>query len=117
MIEQVGRDVTAPPLVRQGIRFIEQPTDGDVTAAQFTMRNVLEVTERVRVVQRPMFSERFPVVASLNAMKHGKTADVGAGEELAAPVKVEAPHVSTTLAKQLKSLGWWMVSPDALLEL
>ena len=81
------------------------------------MANVVEVAERVGIVQRPVLSERLPVVASLNAVKHDEAADVGAGEELAVAVEVEAPHVATALAEQLESLGRRMISPDTLLEL
>ena len=64
-----------------------------------------------------MLAERLPVIASLDAVEHDEPADVGAGEELAVAVEVEAPHVAPALAEQLESLGRRVISPDALLEL
>ena len=68
-------------------------------------------------MQRAVLAERLPVVASLDAVEHDEAADVGAGEELAVAVEVEAPHVAAALAEQLEPLGRRVVAPDALLEL
>src|SRR5262249_54963730 len=69
-----------------------------------------------RVVQRAVLAERLPVVAALDAVQHGEAADVGAVEQVAARVEVEAPGVAAALAEQLELPRDRVVAPDALLE-
>ena len=78
---------------------------------------MVEVAERVGIVERAVLAERLPVVSSLDAVEHDEPADVGAGEELAVAVEVEAPHVAAALAEELEPPGPRVVAPDALLEL
>ena len=109
MIEQVGGDVAAPPGRGQRVGLVEQAAHRHVAAADAVVTDVVEVAERVGIVQRAVLAERLPVVAALDAVEHDEPADVGAGEELAVAVEVEAPHVAAALAEQLESLasrGW-----------
>ena len=117
MIEQVGGDVAAPPRRGQRVGLVEQAAHRHVTAADAVVTDVVEVTERVGIVERAVLAERLPVVAALDAVEHDEPADVGAGEELAVAVEVEAPHVAPALAEQLESPRARVVAPDALLEL
>ena len=78
---------------------------------------MVEVAERVRIVKRPVLAERLPVIAPLDAVEHDEAAHVGAGEELAVAVEVEAPHVAPALAEELEPLARRVVAPHALLKL
>src|SRR5262245_54508925 len=78
---------------------------------------MIEITERVGIVERAVLAERLPVVSPLDPVEHDEPADVRAGEEPAAAVEVEAPHVAAAFAEQLESPGARVVAPDALLEL
>ena len=86
-------------------------------AADAGVTNVIEVAERVGIMERPVLAERLPVIAPLDAVEHDEPAHVGAGEELALAVEVEAPHVAPTLAEELEPLADRVVAPDALLKL
>ena len=69
---------------------------------KFACGDVVEVAVGVRVVQRAVLAERLPVVAALHAVQHREAAEVGAVEEVAVAVEVEAPGVAAALAEQLE---------------
>ena len=115
--EQVGRDVPAAPPGRPGVGLVEEAAGRDVAPVQAVVPDVVEVSIRVRVVKRPVLAERLPVVASLDAVEHHEPAHVGAGEEPAVRVEVQAPHVAAALAEELEAPGTGVIAPDALLEL
>ena len=117
MAEQVGGDIPAPPDLRQRIGVIKQPAHRHVPAAHTGVTNVVKIAERVRVMKRPMLAERLPVIASLDAVEHDEPAHVGAGEELALAVEVEAPHIAPALTEQLEPLAHRVIAPYALLKL
>src|SRR5262249_33337200 len=89
----------------------------DMAPSEITVRNMIEETECEWVVQRPVLAELFPIIAALDAMQHREAADVGAVEQIAVAVKVEAPRVAPAFAEQLEAARERMVAPDALLKL
>ena len=117
MPEQIGGDVTASPSRRERISLVKQAADGYMSAGHAGVANMVKITKRVGIVERPVLAERLPVIASLNAMKHHESADVGAGEELAVAVEVEAPHVAAAFAEELEPFARRVIAPDALLKL
>src|SRR5207253_712160 len=64
-----------------------------------------------------VLAERLPVVAALDAMQHDMAAHVGAVEQVAVPVEVQAPRVAAALAEQLEAMRQRVVTPHALLKL
>ena len=59
MAEQVGGDVTALATTGgQRIGLVKQAAHRHVSAAHAGVTNVVEVTERVRIVERPVLAER-----------------------------------------------------------
>src|SRR5438445_5295978 len=89
--EEVARDVLLVISRRVGSALIDNSAAGDVTALEVAVGNVLEIAEREGVVQRPMLAEALDVIAALDLVKHGLAAPVGAGDDVAVAVEVEAP--------------------------
>ena len=88
-----------------------------MAALEACVRDVVEVAVGVRVVQRAVLGEALDVVRPLHLVQHREAAPVGAGDDLAVPVEVEALGVAAALAEQLEPLRLRVVPPDALLEL
>ena len=57
MPQQISRDVFAPETFGKGIPLIDDAADGDMPALEIAMRDVLEVTVSVGIVQSPVLAE------------------------------------------------------------
>ena len=64
-----------------------------------------------------MFLKLFPQVSALHAMKHNVAANVGAVEQVAVPLEIQAPGVATTFTKKFKRFCHGVVTPHTLLKL
>ncbi len=100
--QQVAGDVGVAEARRQAVALVDDAAAGDVAAPEVLVGDVVEVAVGVRVVQRAVLAERLPVVAALNAVQHDEAAVVGAVEQVAVAVEVEAPRVAAALAEQLE---------------
>src|SRR5262245_27527003 len=63
-----------------------------------------------------MLAKALPIVTALHLVEHRIGANVGAGDQLAARVEVDAPRIASSFGKQFELPSTWMVAPDALLE-
>src|SRR5438552_1304178 len=68
--EQIVGDVFAAELFGQSIGLINNSAVSDVAAGEVCVRDMLEVTISVRVVESAMLAEAFPIVTALHAMGH-----------------------------------------------
>src|SRR5262249_46092698 len=91
--------------------------NSDVSAAGVAVRSVIEVTVGVRVVQGAVLAEQLPVVAALDAVQEDEAAVIGAVQQVAVAIEVEAPRVAAALTEQLEFPRPRMIAPDALLKL
>src|SRR5439155_11993371 len=64
--EQITRYVSAVEPGGKSAALIEDSAVGDMAAFEPGVGNMIEIAERVRIVQRPMFAESFDVVAALH---------------------------------------------------
>src|SRR5260370_28259881 len=95
--EQVGGEILAAEPFGEGVTLVDDAADGDMSAAEVAVRDMLEIPISVRVVQGPMLAELFPVVAPLHAMHHAEAAMVRAVKQVAAAVQVPAPSTVAAL--------------------
>src|SRR5437870_1677216 len=109
--QEVGGNVFPAEARRVGVAAVDNAADRDVAATEVLVRNVVEIAVGEWVMQRAVLAERLPVAAALNAVQHGKTADVGAVEQIAMAVEVEAPRVAAALAEELELVRQRLVAP------
>src|SRR4051794_36827544 len=88
-----------------------------VPSGEIGVWDMVEIPERIRIVQRAMFAKAFPVVRALNAMQMPVRAGVGAVNQFAILVKVQAPGIATAFAEKFESVSQWVIAPHALLKL
>src|SRR5438876_396927 len=116
MAEQIAADVPALEARREICSLINYPTIGQMATGKIRVRNMIEVTEGIRIVQRAMFAEAFPIISALNAVQVAIRAEVRAVNKLALTVKVQSPGVAAALAKKFELVRQRMITPDALLK-
>src|SRR5262245_16045912 len=100
--EQVRGDVFATKLRRKCRPLVDHAADGDMPAAEILMRNMVEIAVREWIVQRPVLAKRLPVIAALHAVQHDVPAKIGAVQQLACGIEIEAPRITAALAEQLE---------------
>src|SRR5205807_39097 len=88
----------------------------DVAAAPVGVGDVVEVAERIGVAERPVLGETLDEVAALHVVDHHVVAVVGAGEQVAVGVPLQAEGVAAALAEDLEAVGVGVVAPGGLLE-
>src|SRR5579884_2866914 len=115
--EGIGRHVGVCKTLREGATLVEHAAAGHMTALEAAVRYMLEIAIGMRIVQGTMLGEALDVIGALHLMQHGHVAVVGAGDDVALAIEVEAPGVAAALGKQLEFVGDGMVAPNALLKL
>src|SRR3989442_5237159 len=114
--EQITRYVNAVELRWKSASLIDDAAIRDVAAFEPGVRNMIEVAEGVRIVQRPVFAEAFDIVAALHLVQPDLLAEVCSRDDVAVLVEIESPGVATPFGEQLELMGERMVTPDALLK-
>ena len=97
--------------------MIDDSAAGDMAAFEAGVGNVVEITERVGIVQRAVFAEAFDVVAALHLVQPDLLAEIGPRNDVAVLVEIEAPGVAAAFREQLELARERMIPPDALLKL
>jgi hypothetical protein len=116
MAEQIAGDVLAAILVRERVALVNDATDGDVSAGEVCVGHMLEVTVSVRIMERAVFAECFPVVTALNSVQHAVRPEISGVDQLAFIVEIQAPGIAAAFAKQLEAMSDWMITPNTLLK-
>src|SRR5439155_2994577 len=114
--EQITRDVNAVELRWKSASLIDDSAIRDVAAFEPGVRDMIEVAERVRIVQRPVFAETFDIVAALHLVQPDLLAEIRSRDDVAVFVEIESPGVATPFGEQLELMRERMVTPDALLK-
>src|SRR2546428_317880 len=113
MAEQIAADIAALEARRKVRPLIDNTAVGHVAASKVCVRNVIKVTECIRIVQRAMFAEAFPVISALNAVQVPIRAEVRAVNQFSLGVEVESPGVAAALAEKFELVRQRMITPDA----
>ena len=98
----VGRDVSVAELLRQTVSLIDDAAAGDVAALESFVRDVLEISEGIGIVQLAMFGETFDKIGALHLVQGDDIAVVCAGDGVAVRVEVESPGVAAPLREQFE---------------
>src|SRR5207249_12235598 len=114
--QEVPRDIGAVERRRKRAALIENPSAGDVAALEAVVWNVIEVTERVGIVQRAVFAEAFDVISSLHLVQRDLLAEIRSRDEVAVSVEIDPPGVAAAFREQLKFARERVITPDALLK-
>src|SRR5207249_2490153 len=114
--QQVGGNVLAAKLGRERVALVDDAADGHVAALETLVRRVVEMAEGERIAEGAMLVELLPVVAALHAMEEDVAAEVGAVEQVAVCVEIEAPGVAAAVGEQFELMRDRVIAPDALLE-
>lgn len=88
-----------------------------MSAGEVSVWGMLEVPKGIRIVKRSVFGKGLDVIATLYSMQQHVATIVGAINKLACGIKVKTPRVTATFAKQFKVIEFWVITPNALLEL
>src|SRR5204863_9094563 len=78
MAEQVAANVAALETRRQVGALVDDAAVGDVAAGEVGVRGMVEIAERVRIVECPMLAKTFPIISPLHAMQVAVRAEVRA---------------------------------------
>src|ERR1051325_5796450 len=97
--QQIAGDVNAgePPWKRAAL--VEDPAAGDVAALKAGIRDVIKVTERIRIMKRAVFAESLDIVAALHLMQADLLPKIGPGDDVAVFVEVESPGVAAAFGE------------------
>ena len=114
--EQITRDVNAVELRWKSASLIEDSAIRDVAAFEPGVRDMIEVAERVRIVQRPVFAETFDIVAALHLVEPDLLAEIRSRDDVAVLVEIESPGVAAPFGEKLELMRERMVTPNALLK-
>src|ERR1043165_7908709 len=114
--EEVSCDVSAVEAAWKRAAMVDNPAGRDVTSFETCVRDVIEVTKSVRIMQRPVFAEALDIVTALHLVQPDLFAEIRPGNEVAVLVEVDAPGVAATFGEHFKFVRHRMVSPDALLK-
>src|SRR5439155_25087807 len=115
--QQIARDVGAVETVRKRATLVDDSAAGDVAAFEPGVGNVIEVTERIRIMQGPVFAETLDIISALHLVQPDLLAEIGPGDDVPMFVEVEAPGIAAAFREQLKLARDRVVTPDALVKL
>src|SRR5438445_3157522 len=114
--QQIARNVSAVELCWKSAALINDSAIRDMTAFETFVRNVVEVTEGVGIMQRAVFAEPFDVVSALHLMQPDLFAEIRPCNDIAVFVEIESPRVSAAFREQFELTRDGMITPDALLK-
>src|ERR1041385_3066003 len=115
--EQVTANVLPLEPGREICALINDPSVRHMPAREIRMRNVVEIAECIRIMQRAMLPKRFPVITALDAVQMPVRTKVRTVDQFAFLVEIEPPRISPAFAEQLKFMGERMITPNSLLKL
>ena len=76
--EEVGGNESVVEFAGKRTALVDDAAAGDMAALESLVRHMVEVAERVRIVQLAVLAEAFDVVGALDLMEHRRMAIVGA---------------------------------------